>query len=37
MIAVMVLSGYCDIFAMSGMMEMLDYGARVKSIYQQSL
>lgn len=36
MIAVMVPSGYCDIFAMSGM-EMFDYGARVKSIYQQSL
>jgi hypothetical protein len=37
MVAVTVLSGYCGISAMSGMMEMLDCGARVKSIYQRSL
>jgi len=36
-VVVTVPSGYCDISAMSGMMEMLDFGARVKGIYQQTL
>jgi hypothetical protein len=26
-------SGYCDISTMSGMMEMLDFGARGKGVY----